>query len=137
MDTFLSKVLGFLRGEIDQLKAEATAFEQKLLPGADAIAKKALKTFGDNAIQILEQAGRALISGLAAGGNVGVIIPQLVSDAVKDLAPEFITDAKNVLYSILNLALADATESGTIVLPIPAPVTPPTPAAGEQAVSQS
>ena len=85
------------------------------MPGAEAISKKALKVFGEQAATVLEQLGEALVSGLISGGNVGVLIPQLVNDGVKDLAPELVDDGKNVLYGIANLALAEATESGTAI----------------------
>lgn len=123
--SFLSNVLAFLKGEITDLKADATAFEHKFLPGAEAVAKKALRVFGEKAVPVLEQLSEALISGLISGGNPSVLIPQLVNDGIKDLEPEAIADGKNVLYALSNLALADATENGTAVAPTNEPAPQP------------
>lgn len=106
MDNFFTKLISYLKGEISQLEAEASALEKKILPGVEAAAHNAVKIFGEQALPIIEQLGAALIAALEAGGNVGVVIPQLVNDAIKDLAPDAIAAGKNVLYTSANLVLA-------------------------------
>lgn len=118
-----TKLIAYVKGEVAELKAEATELEHKLLPGIEAIMKKTVAVFGEKALAVIEQLGSALVAGLASGGSVGVLIPQLVNDAIKDLTPELISDGKNALYTIANLAIADIKVIGiTPVQPL-APIT--------------
>ena len=122
--TFFSDLLAYIKGDIATLEAKATAFEQAMIPGVEATAKQMVTVFADEAAPIAEQLGTALISGILSGGNPSVLIPQLVNDGIKDLEPAAVVDGKNALYTVANLALANALGNGTISLPVPAATAP-------------
>ena len=137
--SIFTSLLAYIKGEVNELEKEASAFEQAILPGIEASAKQAVKVFGEQALPIAEQLAVALVTGIASGGNPSVLIPQLVNDGIKDLAPYAIADGKNALYTMANLALAQGLGNGTIVLPVPATPAPAvsTPVADTSASAES
>lgn len=107
MDNIFTKLIAFLKGEVTEIEQEVSDLEAKLLPGIEAALKKLVAVFGEQALTIAEQLGAAIVTGIETGENPGVLIPQLVNDALKDLAPALLADAKNALYTVANLALAE------------------------------